>query len=101
MAQVEGVKNSQLQAVAFHMFSKCGEQTQAFEQCYSSSAKPTSECAEEYKATVACAQNLIAEASEAAKEEFHHYTHCLELIGGKYAYCRPEKAAFEAKFPLE
>ena len=37
MAQVEGIKNAQLQAVAFHMFTKCQEQTQAFEQCYQTS----------------------------------------------------------------
>lgn len=100
MAQVEGIKNAELQAVAFHMYSKCAEQTAAFEQCYTTSDKPSTKCAEEYKATAECAKALVAEASK-AHDEWHHYTKCLDMMGGKYVYCRPEKAAFEQAFPLE
>ncbi|KAF8059152.1 NADH dehydrogenase [ubiquinone] 1 alpha subcomplex subunit 8-B [Scenedesmus sp. PABB004] len=100
MAQVEGVKHADLQAVAFHMLSKCAEQTAAFEECYANNAS-ASKCAEEFKAVAACAKDLVAEAAAAAKEEWHHYTACLDMMGGKYSYCRPEKAAFDTAFPLE
>lgn len=59
MAQaVEGVKNSQVQAVAFHMYAKCKEQTAAFEACVASADKPSAACAEEFKAVAACAKDL-------------------------------------------
>jgi hypothetical protein len=99
MAQVEGVKNAHLYAVAFHMYEKCKDDTVAFEQCYANSSKPTSECANEYNAVVTCAKDLISEAAEKAKEEWHHYTHCLDLMNGKYNYCRPEQAKFREAFP--
>lgn len=101
MAQVENLKTSSLQAVAFHMFTKCADQSEAFQSCYSSSDKPGSKCAEEYKALTACATAVIEDASAKAHDELHHYTHCLDLTGGRYSYCRPERAAFEAAFPLE
>lgn len=90
----------QLQAIAFHMYSKCGEQTEAFQECMKNSTKPTV-CVAEYKALSACAKELVNDAVAKAKEEWHHYTHCLELVGGKYSYCRPEKAKFDEAFPLE
>eukprot|EP00879_Flechtneria_rotunda_P001043 GHRR01001180.1.p1 GENE.GHRR01001180.1~~GHRR01001180.1.p1 ORF type:complete len:102 (+),score=22.90 GHRR01001180.1:75-380(+) len=101
MAQVEGIKNAELQAIAFHMYTKCQDQTKAFEACYSSADKPASQCEEEYAAVTACAKNLVSEAKAAAHQEFHHYTHCLDMMNGKYVYCRPEKAALEEAFPLE
>lgn len=101
MAQVEGIKTTSLQAVAFHMFTKCGDQSETFQQCYQNSSKPASQCAEEYKALRECAANLVQEASTKAHHEFHHYTQCLDLTGGRYSYCRPEREAFEQAFPLE
>jgi hypothetical protein len=47
----------QLQAIAFHMYSKCGEQTEAFQECMKNSTKPTV-CVAEYKALSACAKEL-------------------------------------------
>jgi len=46
---------SACQAVAFHLFTKCRDQSDAFQSCYTSSDKPSSKCAEEYKALTACA----------------------------------------------
>lgn len=55
---VEGVPTAHMQAVAFHMYAKCKEPTQAFESCYANSSKPLTECAEEFKAVTACAKEL-------------------------------------------
>lgn len=48
----------QLQAVAFHLMSRCAEQTEAFNDCVKNSPKPSSACVEEYKALSACSKAL-------------------------------------------
>lgn len=101
MAQVEGLPHAHVQAVAFHMYFRCKEETTAFEACAAASSKPASECAAEYKAVAACAKGLVDDAVAKAKEEWHHYTHCLDMMSGKYNYCKPERAAFVEVFPLE
>lgn len=91
----------QLQAIAFHMYSRCSAETDAFQECMKTATKPSQQCTEQYQALSACTKSLVSEAVAKAKEEWHHYTHCLELVGGKYSYCRPEKAKFDEVFPLE
>jgi hypothetical protein len=46
------------QAIAFHLMQKCEEQTQAFQDCMKTSAKPSQQCKEEYVALQSCAKNL-------------------------------------------
>lgn len=48
----------QLQAIAFHMYNKCSEQTEAFQECMKTSAKPSQQCTEQYQALSACAKEL-------------------------------------------
>jgi hypothetical protein len=50
--------HNQLQAIAFHLYSKCSDQTEAFQECVKTSAKPSQECTEQYKAISACAKEL-------------------------------------------
>lgn len=47
-----------VQAVAFHMFTKCKDESETFQMCYASSSKPAGQCAEEYKALSTCAGAL-------------------------------------------
>jgi len=89
-----------LQAVAFHLFTRCKDERVAFDECMDSAAK-SSQCAEQEKALAACAKSLINDALSKAAHEFKEYAHCLDLTNGRYPYCRPEKTKFEEAFPLE
>lgn len=55
--QVE-LPTHQLQAIAFHLYSKCNEQTDAFQECIKSATKPSQQCQAEYKALSSCAKEL-------------------------------------------
>lgn len=48
----------QMQAIAFHLYTKCSEQTDAFQECIKSANKPSQQCAAEYKALSSCAKEL-------------------------------------------
>jgi hypothetical protein len=48
----------QLQAIAFHLYSKCSEQTDAFQECIKSATKPSQQCKAEYQALSSCAKEL-------------------------------------------
>lgn len=52
------VPHSELQAIAFHLYNKCSAETDAFNDCVKSSAKPSQECKEQYSALSACAKAL-------------------------------------------
>lgn len=56
-AMAEGVPLPDLQAVAYHMFTRCSEQRVAFDECMASKTK-NSECNEQYKAMMDCAKTL-------------------------------------------
>ena len=57
MATVEGIKSAHMAAVAFHLFTRCAEQTSAFEECVASNSN-TSACTEQMKAVAECASAL-------------------------------------------
>lgn len=48
---------NELQAVAFHMFTRCQEQRKDFDECMDSADK-SSKCQDQFKALTACAQTL-------------------------------------------
>lgn len=48
----------QMQAIAFHMMSKCADETEAFQECVKTATKPSQQCTEQYKALSACAKAL-------------------------------------------
>ena len=53
----DGIKTNDLQALAFHMFTRCKAERAAFDECLESADK-SSKCAEQYKALTACATTL-------------------------------------------
>jgi len=93
-------KIPELQAIAYHMFTKCKDERVAFDDCMDQASK-SSQCAEQQKALSSCAKNLISEAVGQAAHQFKEYAHCLDLTNGRYPYCRPEKAKFDEAYPLE
>jgi hypothetical protein len=48
----------ELQAVAFHMYHKCADQSEAFNSCVKSSNRPSKECQEQYAALASCTKEL-------------------------------------------
>jgi hypothetical protein len=46
-----------LQAVAFHLFSRCSDQRTAFDECMDKASK-SKECESEFKDLTACAKGL-------------------------------------------
>lgn len=51
------LKTHDLQALAFHMFTRCKEQRAAFDECMDSADK-SSKCSEQYKALTSCTASL-------------------------------------------
>lgn len=51
------LKTHDLQALAFHMFTRCQAERAAFDECMDSADK-SSKCAEQYKALSGCATTL-------------------------------------------
>lgn len=51
------LKTNDLQAIAFHLFTRCKEQRSAFDECMESADK-SSKCKEQYKALSDCAATL-------------------------------------------
>lgn len=50
-------KTYELQALAYHMFTRCSTERTTFDACMDKAAK-SSECKEEYTALASCAKNL-------------------------------------------
>jgi hypothetical protein len=50
-------KTSDLQALAYHLFTRCKDERAAFDECMDSESK-SSKCAEQYKALNSCANAL-------------------------------------------
>ncbi|KAI8466499.1 MAG: hypothetical protein J3K34DRAFT_433601 [Monoraphidium minutum] len=98
-AAMADLKTTDLQAIAFHLFTRCKTERAAFDECMDTENK-SSKCSEQYKALNACASSLLGDAKSKAAHEFKEYSHCLDLTGGRYNYCRPEKAKFEEAFPF-
>ncbi len=46
------------QAIAFHLMQKCADETEAFQNCMKTSAKPSQQCKAEYTALQTCAKKL-------------------------------------------
>jgi hypothetical protein len=51
------LKTNDLQALAFHMFTRCKSQRAAFDECMETADK-NSKCQEQYSALLSCAQGL-------------------------------------------
>ena len=51
------MKANDLQALAFHLFTRCKDQRAAFDECMESSDK-SSKCQEQFKSLTECAQTL-------------------------------------------
>jgi hypothetical protein len=60
MADSAEFKIPELQAVAYHMFTRCKEERVAFDDCMDQASK-SSQCAEQQKALSACAKNLYVQ----------------------------------------
>jgi hypothetical protein len=53
----DGLKTNDLQALAFHLFTRCKAERAAFDECMESADK-SSKCTEQYKTLTACATTL-------------------------------------------
>lgn len=51
------IKTNDLQALAFHMFTRCKEERAVFDACMDG-ADNSSKCSEQYKALTSCAKTL-------------------------------------------
>ncbi len=52
----EGIPLQELQAVSYHLFTKCAEKRAAFDECFQSAGKGG--CTSEYTALMSCTKDL-------------------------------------------
>lgn len=51
------IKTNDLQAIAFHLFTRCKSERAAFDECMDTESK-SSKCSEQYKALNDCAKGV-------------------------------------------